>query len=59
MCTPSTFNEASKFVNTPTQKIPIAYPTAITIAAIATPFGNVFSGFSVWSTRPPVTSIPP
>ena len=31
----------------------------ITIEAILTPLGNVFSGVSVESTRPPTTSKPP
>ena len=31
----------------------------MTIADIVRPLGNVFSAFSVWSTRPPKTSSPP
>ncbi len=56
---PSPARASLQFVNIPTVKIPIAYPIEITTAAIVTPFGNVMCASFVWSTRPPVTSIPP
>ena len=43
----------------PTKKIPREYPIEIIAAAIKIPLGNVFSGFSVWSTSPLTASIPP
>ena len=59
LLTPVPERTESQFVKIPIIKIPMTYPSEITPAAINNPLGNVFSGFSVSSTNPPTTSVPP